>query len=256
MSKATGRKGVQSRSSRPAGHGAAANTSTRRGPRTDIDSRTLIIDTAERMFGDETIDAVSMRAVAREAGLGTRAVTYHFPSRSDLVAAVLKRRLPVVAQATTEGLAALRERRAAPSVREVVETILTPYVNMLREEPRPALRWIKVFNQLALTEDQVWTDEFGAAPTFPELFLAAAARALPEITDEKVQRQTALAMYSMVSMLAGADLAAYGHPLGPHGLDPEWVEQLVIFTSAGLQGASIDAVPQPGDHSASNRAPR
>jgi AcrR family transcriptional regulator len=190
------------------------------------------------LFGDETIDAVSMRAVAREAGLGTRTVTYHFPTRSDLVAAVLMRRLPVIAQATTEGLAALTERKAVPSVREIVETILNPYVDMLRQEPRPVLRWIKVFNQLALTENQVWTDEFGVAPTFPELFLAAAARALPEITDEKAQRQTALAMYSMVSMLAGADLAAYGHPLGPHGLDPEWVEQLVIFTSAGLQGRS------------------
>jgi AcrR family transcriptional regulator len=188
------------------------------------------------MFGDATIDAVSMRAVAREAGLGTRAVTYHFPTRSDLVAAVLKRRLPVVAQATSERLAALIERKTAPSVREVVEAILTPYVDMLRKEPRPVLRWVKVFNQLALTEDQVWTDEFGVDPSFPELFLAATARALPEISDEKVQRRAAIAMYSMITMLASADRAAYGHPLGPRGLDPEWVEQVVIFTTAGLQG--------------------
>jgi hypothetical protein len=43
-------------------------------------------------------------------------------------------------------------------------------------------------------------------------------------------------MYSMITMLAGADRAAYGHPLGPDGLDPEWVEQVIIFTTAGLQG--------------------
>ena len=237
MSNATGRKAVQTRSGRPAVHAqAVANTSTRRGPRTDIDTSALIIDTAERLFGDATIDAVSMRAVAREAGLGTRAVTYHFPSKSDLVEAVLKRRLPVVAQATSEGLATLVERKAAPSVRDLVETILTPYVDMLRKEPRPVLRWIKVFNQLALAEDQVWTDEFGVDPSFPELFLAAAARALPDISDVNVQRRAALAMYSMISMLASADRAAYGHPLGTRGLDPEWVEQVVIFTTAGLQG--------------------
>lgn len=237
MSNATGRKIAQPRSGRPAVRAAEmANTSTRRGPRTDIDTRALIIDTAERLFGDATIDAVSMRAVAREAGLGTRAVTYHFPSKSDLVEAVLKRRLPVVAAATSEGLAALIERKPAPSVRDLVETILTPYVDLLAKEPRPVLRWIKVFNQLALTEDQVWTDEFGIAPSFPELFLAAASRALPDISDENVQRRAAIAMYSMISMLASADRAAYGHPLGPRGLDPDWVEQVVIFTTAGLQG--------------------
>jgi AcrR family transcriptional regulator len=209
---------------------------TRRGPRTDIDSRALIIDTAERMFGDATIDAVSMRAVAREAGLGTRAVTYHFPSKRDLVAAVLQRRLPVVAQATTESLADLAQSRAVPSVRDVVEAILSPYVDMLREDPRGVLRWIKVFNQLALTEDRIWTDEFGADPSFPDLFLTAAARALPDIADLKVQRRAAIAMYSMITMLASADRAAYGHPLGPKGLDPEWVEQVVVFTAAGLEG--------------------
>jgi AcrR family transcriptional regulator len=212
------------------------NAPSRRGPRTDIDTRALIIDTAERMFGDATIDAISMRAVAREAGLGTRAVSYHFPSKRDLVSAVLHHRLPVVAQATSDGLAALIERKAAPSVREVVEAILAPYLRMLKAEPRPALRWIKVFNQLALTEDRIWTDEFGSDPSFPDLFLSATARALPDISDEKVQRRAAIAMYSMITMLASADRAAYGHPLGPKGLDAAWVEQLVIFTTAGLEG--------------------
>lgn len=209
---------------------------SRRGPRTDIDTRALIIDTAERMFGDATIDAISMRAIAREAGLGTRAVTYHFPAKRDLVAAVLYRRLPIVAQATSEGLVALTEQRTAPTLREVVEAILNPYVDMLREEPREVLRWIKVFNQLALTEDRIWTDEHGVDPSFTDLFLAAVARALPDIYDEKIQRRAAIAMYSMITMLASADRAAYGHPLGPRGLDPEWVEQLAIFTTAGLLG--------------------
>jgi AcrR family transcriptional regulator len=233
MSKTIGSGSVRLARARSA---AVTPAPTRRGPRTDIDSRALIIETAERMFGDATIDAVSMRAVAREAGLGTRAVSYHFPSKRDLVAAVLHRRLPVVAKATTEGLEALIQRKAAPSVREVVETILEPYVNMLRAEPRPVLRWIKVFNQLALTEDRIWTDEFGVEPSFPDLFLTATARALPDISDEKVQRRAAIAMYSMITMLASTDRAAYGHPLGRKGLDPAWIEQLVIFTTAGLVG--------------------
>jgi AcrR family transcriptional regulator len=196
----------------------------------------LIIDTAERMFGDATIDAVSLRAVAGEAGLGTRAVTYHFTSKRDLVTAVLRRRSPTLARAITERLSLLIRRDTRPTVRDVVEAILIPFVDLFGEDSRGMVRWIKVYTQLLLTEDQILANELGSDPSVTELFLAAAGRALPEINDEKVLRRTGIAMYAMVTVLAGTDLTAYGQPLGPDGLDPDWVEQLVVFTAAGLQG--------------------
>jgi AcrR family transcriptional regulator len=208
----------------------------RRGPRTDLDAKGLIVDTAERMFGDATIDAVSLRAVAREAGLGTRAVTYHFASKRDLVAAVMQRRIPPLAQAHYDKLTALSRQKAAPSVRDVVEAILRPFVDLIRDDPSGGLRWMKVFTQLALTEDQLWLDALGTDPSLIELFIGAANRALPEFSQKTMQRRGGIAMYSMITMLASADLTAYGQPLGPDGLDPDWVEQVVIFTTAGLQG--------------------
>lgn len=188
------------------------------------------------MFGDATIGAVSLRAVARQAGLGTRAVTYHFPSKRALVAAVMQRRSPALGRPMAERLAALTRSETAPLVRDVVEAILDPFVSLLREDPCGVLRWIKVFTQLALTEDQIWADELGTDPSIADLFVAAVSRALPEISDEKVQRRAGIAMYSMITMLANTDRTAYGQPLGPDGLDPDWVEQLLIFTTAGLQG--------------------
>lgn len=208
----------------------------RRGPRTDVDTKTLIIDVAERMFGESTIDAVSLRAVAREAGLGARAVTYHFDSKRDLVAAVIGRRSGPFARATADGLAALAEQDRTPSVRDVVEAILNPVTSLLGEDPRGGLCWMKVFTQLALTEDQLWTNELGADPSIAELFLAAATRAMPELGEEKAQRRAGIAMYSMITILASADRAAYGKPLTENGLDPEWVEQLIVFTAAGMRG--------------------
>jgi len=38
-----------------------------------------------------------------------------------------------------------------------------------------------------------------------------------------------------VKKLATADLGGYGRPVGPQGLDPEFVEQLTVFTSSGLE---------------------
>jgi AcrR family transcriptional regulator len=213
----------------------SSTTVRRRGPRTDVDSRALIIDVAERMFGDATIDAVSLRAVAREADLGTRAVTYHFASKRDLVAAILQRRFPPLTEATFDGLLALT-RHSAPSVRDLIEAMLNPFVAMLREDPYGGLRWMKIFTQLALSEDQLWSDQLETDPTISELFVSVAARALPNVSDEKVQRRASIAMYSMITMLASADRTAFGKPLTSSGLDPGWVEQLIIFTAAGLRG--------------------
>ncbi|MHA2789878.1 TetR/AcrR family transcriptional regulator [Corynebacterium sp. S7] len=52
------------------------------------DNRDTIIATARRMFSHGDAGA-SMRAVAREAGLGIATLTRHFPTRNDLVLAVL-----------------------------------------------------------------------------------------------------------------------------------------------------------------------
>src|SRR5437588_7750170 len=122
MRKSSVRRGFPLRSDRTDGYAPGVTTvPARRGPRGDVDAKTLIIDTAERMFGDATIDAVSLRAVAREAGLGSRAVPYHFPSKSDLVAAVLRRRSTPLARTFTDRLTDLVHRAESPTVRDVVE---------------------------------------------------------------------------------------------------------------------------------------
>jgi hypothetical protein len=70
----------------------------------------------------------------------------------------------------------------------------------------------------------------------PGLFLVDADPVLSELSDEKVQRRAGIAMYSMITSLVGADRTAYGQPFTETGLDPEWVEQLIVFTTAGMRG--------------------
>lgn len=52
------------------------------------DNRDTIIATGRRMFSEGNADA-SMRAIAREAGLGVATVSRHFPTREELVVAVI-----------------------------------------------------------------------------------------------------------------------------------------------------------------------
>lgn len=43
-------------------------------------------------------------------------------------------------------------------------------------------------------------------------------------------------MFTLLSALGNADLAAYGPATGARGFDPDFVDQLVAFTAAGLAG--------------------
>ena len=66
-------------------------------------------------------------------------------------------------------------------------------------------------------------------------------RALPGVRGDELYRRVGIAMYSMLNALAGVDLAGYGHPISNEGLDPRFVDQLVVFTSAGLAAEYVEA---------------
>jgi AcrR family transcriptional regulator len=215
-----------------------SSSTRRRGPRRDVDTRTLIVDTAERMFAELSIGAVAARAVAREAGVASHAVDYHFPAKRDLVVAVAMRRAPTVFEAAAGELVRVGGAGHGIGVRDVAEALVTPYVRLLEEDPVGGLRWLKVMNQLALDEDQIWLDQVAGPPSLPELFFAAAGRAVPDIQNREGQQRSAIAIFSMISALASCDHSLYGRPLGPAGLDPGWVDQLIQVTGGALRGGT------------------
>ncbi|MFN8022029.1 MAG: helix-turn-helix domain-containing protein [Acidimicrobiales bacterium] len=100
-------------------------------PRTD-DGRTRLLDTAERLFDERGLDAVSLRTITLEAGhRNPSAVNYHFGDRDQLVMAVFERRHVVVEAERAARLAALDERSSADP-REVIAAVLLPSAELLR----------------------------------------------------------------------------------------------------------------------------
>ncbi|MDX5501607.1 MAG: TetR/AcrR family transcriptional regulator; helix-turn-helix transcriptional regulator [Rhodobacterales bacterium] len=65
------------------------------------------MDIAARQFRARGYAAVSLRDIATEAGMRTPSLYYHFPSKDDLVIAVMNRGIAVVREAVTAALAAL-----------------------------------------------------------------------------------------------------------------------------------------------------
>jgi AcrR family transcriptional regulator len=208
-------------------------TSRRRGPRVDVDVREELLDTAEEQFGTAGVEVVSLRGVAREAGVAPAALTHHFPSKRALVEAVVLRRARPVGDGVRARLAAL-QGRGDVTARDLVDAVLVPFVEELDREPVGAVRWLKILVTLALNEDEIVMNELVNEVDVTALFVGAAA-STPGLRDSVVGQRAGIAMFSMLTALAGADLGGYGRPIGPDGLDPAYVEQLAAFTSGGLE---------------------
>lgn len=208
-------------------------TPRRRGPRVDVDVRNALLDTAEELFGTAGVDVVSLRAVARAADVAPAALTHHFPSKRALVEAVVLRRGRPVGDDVRRRLGDLHDRQDL-TARDLVEAVLIPFVDELNREPVRAVRWLKILVTLALNEDEIVSKELVNDVDVTELFLGA-AQSVPGLRDAVVGQRAGIAMFSMLTALAGADLGGYGRPLGPDGLDPAYVEELAVFTSGGLE---------------------
>src|SRR4051812_7766236 len=156
-----------------------------------------------------------MRAVARAAGVAPAALTHHFPSKRALVEAVVLRRARPVGDDVRRRLGALQGRTDLRA-RDLVDAVLVPFAGELDREPVRALRWLKILVALALNEDEIVTRELvnGGGGERPSLTAAAAA---PGLEDAVAGQRAGIAMFSMLTALAGADLGGYGRPIGPAG---------------------------------------
>jgi AcrR family transcriptional regulator len=212
----------------------------RPGPRSDVDVPTALVDAAELLFGSSSVDGVSLRAVARAAGVAPAALTHYFPDKTALVEEVLRRRADPVGQQVRERLAALVAADEDPRPVDLVEAVIRPFVAVLDADPVAGLAWMKLFTALGLAEEPMWLRGVGRAPSIADLYAQVLQRALPDVRGDELYRRVGIAMYSMLSALAGGDLAGYGHPISSEGLDPRFVEQLVVFTSAGLAAGHVE----------------
>ena len=87
-----------------------------------------ILDTAERLFGQQGFPCTSLRQITDEAGVNLAAVNYHFGSKEDLYKGVLIRRLRPVNEERMRLLTHVEQLAGEQPVpiRSILETFIRP----------------------------------------------------------------------------------------------------------------------------------
>jgi len=207
-----------------------------------------LLDAAERLFAERGIDAVSVRAVNAAAGANVAAVHYHFGSKEQLVAAVLRRRMDVLGERRLAMLSALPADRP-PEVRAVVEALVVPLAELSADPAGSGRAYARVLATLHGGGPEMRA-RLGAAfaPQFAP-FDDALARALPDLPVAVRHFRLNLAGTLVVQTLADRETAAAGlglgstdTPLGP--ADHDGVVAALVDTVTGALAAPVGPIPK------------
>jgi TetR/AcrR family transcriptional regulator, cholesterol catabolism regulator len=124
---------------------AGKTSSARPVPAAQTDRPDQILDIAARQFRARGYAAVSLRDIATEAGIRPPSLYYHFPSKDDLVTAVMERGIAVVHRAVAAALAAL-PADASPATR--LQTAMRAHLQALHGASDYTSANVRIFGQL------------------------------------------------------------------------------------------------------------
>ncbi|MET0424118.1 MAG: TetR/AcrR family transcriptional regulator [Actinoplanes sp.] len=151
------------------------------------DTRTQILDAAERLFAEHGYRGTSIRAVTSLAGANLAAVGYHFGSKAELLAAVARRVIEPINAAQSAGLDRLLARTPDPAVADLVAAFAGPLFDEMpagREGGARTSRLIVTILSDPAEEARAWPGP--AEDTVRDRYVAAFERALPDLPVEEL----------------------------------------------------------------------
>ena len=219
------------------------------------ETRTAILDTAERLFSENGVEGTSVRDITRAAGVNLGAINYHFGTKDALVMAVFVRRLEPLNKERIRGLDQLEERAGSGplDLEEVLSAFFSPIIqeehegdfsiiHILRlisrcfQEPNPELNVLlkRHFEHVCSRFDN------------------AILRAVPELTRGEVFWRINFlvgALHHAMDMWARFDwmpiLGLGDEPKLERPSREELIAQLIAFSAGGIRARSLWTKKQP-----------
>ena len=195
------------------------------------ETKQKILDTAERLFGDQGYAATSLRHIIAEAGVNLAAIHYHYGSKEELLDEVVMRK---AAPVNAERLALLdryeAEAGSGPlAVEKVLEAFLAPVFLGADRSPQFVRLMGRMYGEGLMT--MIVGRHFQPVVN---RFIDAFRRALPDLADEELLWRIHFMIGTMAHALFGPPSPRPG--VEPASLDAQHVVQrLVGFLGAGFR---------------------
>lgn len=140
-----------------------------------------LLDTAERMFGELGVEAVSIRTITTAAEANVAAAHYYFRSKEGLVKAIFARRMGEISNRRSELLDVL-EARDAVSPRDIATAMVVPLAELLADPTDERRHYLGFLSSTLATRGPLRRLALESFDPQLHRFDDLLARALPDIT--------------------------------------------------------------------------
>ena len=201
-----------------------------------MNTKTRLLNTAEKLFARHGIEATSLRIITRDAGVNLAAVNYHFQSKEALLDAVIARRLEPVNERRFALLDACEKAAGNGPLPpdEVLDALLRPVLEMLSG---PAKEFAPMMSRI-LTESSELTEKvFQKHLAHVSVrFFAAFERAIPHLPRKELFWRMLFTFGAVSHTFGGATLlrTISGGECDPSDVEGT-IQRLESFLLAGLE---------------------
>jgi len=196
-----------------------------------LSTRELILRTAEKLFADKGIDAVSLNEINKAAGQkNTSSLHYHFGSKDELIEAIVYFHYEEIEVKLQHALDTL-EAKDTYTLRELIEQTISPFVDKL-SVPR-GIYYLLIVTQLLIKSADMLLVGHPAQKDKARLRMLAKfdemAGDMP--TDVKIARLIAFSslLFQSLASYAQFEKSGKGNPLGDKAF---FVENLTVMLTA------------------------
>lgn len=166
------------------------------------DTKTRVLNAAERLFSEHGVDAVSLREVMRAANANAAAIHYHFGSKENLLLELLARRLPHVWARRLAMLEACVESPGRPPMLEqILEAFLRPVLEWTSGDGAPYGRqmYAKISLQRGPLQKRIYVEDYSSADA---RFVEALQRVFPDMPREVLYWRYSFVVSSLIYVTA------------------------------------------------------
>ncbi|EEF62720.1 TetR/AcrR family transcriptional regulator [Pedosphaera parvula] len=207
------------------------------GSESHSETRKRVLDTAERLFAEKGLEAVSVRDITQAAEVNLGAINYHFGTKEALIAEVFERRLTPLNRARLAQLDVLEKAtgRKPLKVEEVLDSFIRPAFEQAQNPEQGGLNFCKLMGR-CLAEPNVNLEKFMLKQFQPlmERFDAAMKRAVPSLAGDDVFWRLHFTVGALHHCLLTMDQLAPNWVKNCVDIE-EQIQRLITFAAAGVR---------------------
>jgi AcrR family transcriptional regulator len=207
------------------------------------DTKTKILDVAEKLFAEVGIHATSIRQIVKEAGVNVASLHYHFGSKEAVIHQIITRRLQPINEAKQIRLDEIEQESAGkpPDLEAVIRAFIEPHIHMQKAAGDKVKILMKLMVQI---EDEAERLKLMQDPVFMNVFnrfTSVLQSILPHLTFSELIWRFKFMIFSMHAIMVQHPIPQNSDFIVEKESTEDIINHVITFLKAGfLAPASIN----------------